>query len=73
MHAGYEEAFEEDAISDEEAMGASPRFMAFRNKSAIAFRLQTEDDTAIELVTKDEILLLLSDALERGVQVEIAE
>lgn len=73
MHAGYEEAFEEDAISDEEAMGVSPRFIAFRNKSAIAFRLQTEDDTAIELVTKDEILLLLSDALERGVQVEIAE
>lgn len=73
MHTGYEEAFVEDAISDEEAMSASPRFVAFRNKGAIAFRLLTEDDEANELVTKDEILLLLSDALERGAQVEIAE
>lgn len=73
MEADYPEAFEEDAITAEEAMGASPRFIAFRNRGAIAFRLQAEDDTANELVTKDEIWLLLSDALERGAQVEIAE
>lgn len=72
MTTTYPEAFDEDAISLEEVMGAADRFVAFRTCSAIAFRLPREADSDVTLISKDEVLHLISEQLERGAQIEIA-
>lgn len=64
--------FVEDAITDVEVWGASPRFIAFRSNGRITFRLATDHELAGELMCRDEILHLLSEQLERGLQVQVA-
>lgn len=67
------DAFHEDAISVDEVMGASDRFVAFRAGERLAFRLFTDgDDVNGRLISKNEVLHFLGEQLEVGAQVQVA-
>lgn len=63
-------AFDEDAITDREALDASPRFIAFQVGGRLTFRLATSADSG-ELISKDELLHFVSEQLERDVLVQV--
>lgn len=67
------DAFEEDAISFDEVMGACDRFIAFRDGDGLAFRLAgDEDDSGVRLISRAEVLHFLEEQLESGAQVQVA-
>jgi hypothetical protein len=59
-------AFNEDAITDQEAINASPRFAAFRKGNAVGFRLSEDADN---LLSKDEVMHFVSQQLDAGTTV----
>ena len=65
-------AFEEEAITYEEALGASERFVAFRTSEGIAFRMSIDETHQGKLITKDEVLHFLDRQLEGGFQIQVA-
>ena len=66
------EAFDEGAVSDADALGASARFVASRSEKGLAFRLEQESDLRQGLVSKDEVLALIARWLEDGSVVHVA-
>lgn len=65
-------AFSEDAVSAEEALGASARFAAYRSGGGLAFRLVNDGDLDARLISRDEVMHFLERRLEAGGQVEMS-
>ena len=66
------EIFDEPAITAEEALGASERFIAFRTDKGISFQM-APDDHAGPLMSLDEIQDLLSRKFEGGALVTVED
>jgi hypothetical protein len=69
----YPEDFEEDAVSDAEALGASARFVAIAAGKAVAFRLDDGSEPGLGQLSKDEILFFLGERLEAGDVVHLGQ
>ena len=73
-HTDCPEVFDEDALSLDDALGASERFIAWRSDRGIAFRLgRPEEANTARLVSRDEIVHLLTKQLDRGAQIELLD
>lgn len=70
MSTGYPEAFNEDAISNDEAIGASDRFVALHDGTRILFRLHDGAGHA-HLVSRDRVLHFIAGQLEAGLEVRV--
>lgn len=66
------DAFDEDALSDAEALEACPRFIALVGPQGLAFRLEREGDAGGDRLVKAEVLDLLAERLEAGNLIHVA-
>lgn len=67
-----EDAFDEDAISEADALEAEPRFIALVSQQGLVFRLARDDDAPGDRLVKAQVLDLLAERLEAGNAIHIA-
>jgi hypothetical protein len=65
-------AFNEDAVSDEDALGATERFFVEREGGGFCARLYPDlDEAGVNLVCRDRLVDLITARLDAGTEIRV--